>query len=132
MKMFDKNYYSKELLDSADEFIKHEKDLLISIIKAKQLAETQAIRANAVVIREGSNAYEAYRKSYAFQTSKPMILGLDVYIGKDLPEEYGFAVFEANRTRADLEYEEVKQKVIDELRDMPLSELANLLYKEDD
>lgn len=130
--MFDESIYSQELLDSADEFIKHEKDLLSSIMEAKQLAETQAIRANAVVIREGSNAYEAYRKSRGFRMSKPMILGLDAYISKDLPEEYGFAVFEANRTRADLKYEEVKSKVIDELREMPLSELANLLYKEDD
>jgi hypothetical protein len=130
--MFDKNYYSKELLDSVDEFIKHEKDLLTSIMEAKQLAEMQAIRANAVVIREGSNAYEAYRKSHAFAMSKPMILGLDAYISKDLPEEYGFAVFEAGRTRADIEYDEVKSKVIDELREMPLSELAELLRREDD
>lgn len=130
--MFDKNYYSQEVIDSAGEYIKHEQDLMFSIMKARELAEMQAIRANAVVIRDGSNAYEAYRKSHAFRMSKPMILGLDVYISKDLPEEYGFAVFEANRTRADIEYDEVKSKVIDELREMPLSELAELLCREDD
>lgn len=130
--MMDKNYYSQELIDSAGESTKHIKDLMISIMEARQLAEMQAIRANAVVIREGSNAYEAYRKSHAFRMSKPMILGLDVYIGKDLPEEYGFAVIEAGRTRADIEYDEVKSKVIDELREMPLSELAELLRREDD
>lgn len=130
--MFDENIYSQELIDSAGECTKRIKDLMFSIQEAKQLAEMQAIRANAVVIREGSNAYEAYRKSHAFRMSKPMILGLDVYIAKDLPEEYGFAVLEANRTRADIEYDEVKSKVIDELREMPLSELAELLRREDD
>ena len=130
--MFDKNYYSQEVIDSAGEYIKHEQDLMFSIMKARGLAEMQAIRANAVVIREGSNAYEAYRKSHGSRMSKPMILGLDVYISKDLPEEYGFAVLEANRTRADIEYDEVKSKVIDELREMPLSELSELLRREED
>lgn len=130
--MFDENIYSQELIDGAEECTKHIKDLMFSIQEAKQLAEMQAIRANAVVIREGSNAYEAYRKSHGSRMSEPMILGLDVYIAKDLPEEYGFAVLEANRTRADIEYDEVKSKVIDELREMPLSELAELLRKEDD
>jgi hypothetical protein len=130
--MIDKNYYSQEVIDSAKKCMERQKDLLISITKARQLAEMQAIRTNAVVIREGSNAYEAYRKSHGFRMSKPMILGLDAYISKDLPEEYGFAVFEAGRTRADIEYDEVKSKVIDELREMPLSELAELLRREDD
>lgn len=130
--MFDENLYSQEVLDVAKKAMERQKDLLISIMEARELAEMQAIRANAVVIREGSNAYEAYRKSHDFRMSKPMILGLDAYISKDLPEEYGFAVFEANRTRADIEYDEVKSKVIDELREMPLSELAELLRREGD
>lgn len=68
-------------------------NIIESIMKARTLAFNENIRANTVVINKEFGKVLAFWFDRAIYP--PMICGMKAYIDKNLPEEYGFLMFEA-------------------------------------
>lgn len=82
-------------------------NIIEAIIKAKTLALNENIRANAVAINKEFGKVLAFAFDEAIYP--PMICGMKAYIDKNLPEEYGFLMFEvapSESTTDALEYME--------------------------
>ncbi|MBQ4347359.1 MAG: hypothetical protein IJC39_02810 [Firmicutes bacterium] len=82
-------------------------NIIESIMKARTLALNENIRANTVAINKKFGKVLAFAFDEAIYP--PMICGMKAYIDKNLPEEYGFLMFEgasSESTTAALEYME--------------------------
>lgn len=94
------------------------KNILDLIMKAKQEAMCEHIRANTIVINETSGLAKVLRGALNYGESyivlPPMICGMESYISSngELPKGIGFALFEAPQTERDRIYAQGKMEAM--------------------
>ena len=134
-KMFSSDYFSEEVLQQAE-------SLTDMIKRAHEEAVKRGIEANTIMIDnklayvKGFEFLETCRGGFRYVDQyPPMILGMEVFscdLSREFPPGTGFVVTHRDTTTIDRIREEAKDELIKELREMPLSEVAELLRREDD
>lgn len=134
-KIFSSDYFSEEVLQQAE-------SLADMIKRAHEEAVKRGIEANTIMIDnklayvKGFEFMEECRGGFHYVSQyPPMILGMEVIacdLSREFPSGTGFVVTHRDTTTIDRIREEAKDELIKELREMPLSELAELLRREDD
>lgn len=90
-------------------------EILTRIREAQIEATRNAIRANTIIISDRLSKTKPFGLVYDtgnIYLFPPMILGMEIRVGKDLPEEYDFAICEVPET----ERERVRREAAEEAR----------------
>ncbi len=81
-------------------------EILTRIREAKIAASKTAIRANTIVISDRLSKTKPFAlvcdNTNTIYNFPPMILGMEIRVSSDLPEEYDFAIFEAPETEREI------------------------------